>query len=329
MDGRSALPAPTGTLPDVEVRTWQHLVEQAGSEAAARRLVRDGDWRRVLRGAYAPRAEPDSPRLRVAALRAVLPADVAVAGRTALWLLGVDVLGDVLDAVAPRGRHLVPRPDVRARSALLPPAELCEADGLLRVSAARAVVDVARAEPVVEAVVVGDQVLRSGAATYVQVRVALERAQGLRGVAAARRAVALMHSRSESPMETRLRLALLAGGLTGLEVQRDLYGPGGHVGRADLYVDGVVLEFDGRRERLRDDVFVAERRRQTRIAELGLELRRYTASDVYRRTPADLVAEVRRALELAAGRSRTVLTGPDTLRAPRLRPLPTLADLAA
>ena len=112
------------------------------------------------------------------------------------------------------------------------------------VSAARAVVDVARQEALVEA--------------------------------AARVCVQHVEPRSESPMETRLRVKRVVAGLRGLEVQRDLYDEHGHVGRGDLYVDGVVVEFDGRAARLDPAVFVAERRRQVRIAELGLELRRYT-----------------------------------------------------
>lgn len=193
-----------------------------------------------------------------------------------------------------------------------------------RAAPGRAVVDIAREEPLVEAVVVGDVVLRSGAATFDRLLACASRSAGLRGIEAARTVLPHFNGRSESPMETRLRLPLLAGGLTGLRVQHDLYGPGGHAGRGDRYVPGVVLEYDGREARLDRQVFVQERRRQTGIAELALELRRYSAADVYTRSPRELVAEVRRAQELASGRPRRLLTGPDTLRRPRLRPLPTL-----
>lgn len=40
----------------------------------------------------------------------------------------------------------------------------------------------------------------------------------------------------------------------------------GHAGRTDFHLRGVVLEYDGRAERLKKPVFVAERRRQTRMA---------------------------------------------------------------
>ena len=310
----------------MEILTWAELVHRCGGRAAARRCLQDGDWQRVFRDAYVRREVVVDERCRVQALRRVLPQDVAVAGRTALWLLGLDVLGGRLDVLAPRGRHLADRPGLRTRSALLPDSELCVVEGLLVVSAARAVVDVLREEAFTEAVVVGDAVLRSGAATYAQVQESAARASGLRGVQRARAAVPHLNGRSESPMETRLRLHLVAGGLTGLRVQHDVYGEAGHVGRGDLWVEGVVVEYDGLELRRERPVFVRDRRRQTAIAELGVELRRYTSADVYGRSPADLVAEVRRAQGLARGRPWRVLTGPDTLRPPRLRPLPTLAQ---
>lgn len=312
----------------MQVLTWRELVQRAGGQPQARRLVHDGDWVRVVRDAFVPRDVEVDARCRVAALRRVLPSDVAVGGRTALWLLGLDVLHERVEVVVPRGRHLAPRPGVQARSALLPDHELTEVGGLLVVSAARAVVDVARDEPREEAAVVGDLALRAGLTTPALLVAAVHGARGLRGVERARAVLPVLDGRSESPMETRLRLRLVAGGLSGIDVQHDLYGDAGHVGRVDLYVEGVGVEYDGRLARLDRAVFVQERRRQTAIAELGLELRRYTAADVYGRSPRDLAAEVWRAQALAQGRARRVLAGPDTLRRPRLRPLPTLAERA-
>jgi len=99
------------------------------------------------------------------------------------------------------------------------------------------------------------------------------------------------------------------------------------VGRGDLHLDGVVLEYDGRRSRLSRVAFTQERRRQTGIAETALELRRCPAADYYTRPGAAVCAEVMRAVRMAAGRDRSGLrTGPDTLRAPALTPLPTLAE---
>lgn len=316
--------------PAVELLTWSQLVQHAGGRRAAERLLAEGRWWRVLRGVYAPVEMPDDLTTRAAGVRLVAPGGTAASHRTALWLLGLDVLGDRLDLTVRRGRHLLDRASVRVHTAALPEHELVLVDGVLAVSAARAFVDVAREESLVEAAAVGDAVLRSGAATEEQLQLAIEGAAGLRGIAGARLVLPHLEPRSESPMESRFRMRLVLGGVPRPEAQFDVYDENGHAGRTDFHLDGVALEYDGREERLKKDVFVRERRRQTRIAETGLEVRRFTSDDVFVRPSAAVCAEVLRAVTQAAGRDRSRLRcGPDTLRAPRLRPLPTLADRPA
>ena len=322
----------------IDVVSARELVRLTGSRRSARAAVAAGNWWRVVRGAYAARHVPDSPELRARALRLVLPPGVALSHRAALWVLGVDVLArdrhsglDLLDVTTGRGTHLTARRGLRTHSARLTDDELCEVDGLLVVTAPRAFVDVARSETLVEAVAFGDAVLRSGAATPQLLEQALDRSTGLRGVRRARDAVRHLEPRSESLMESRLRMKLLAGGVPPMDVQLDVYDDEGqHVGRGDLHLDGVVIEYDGRRERLERARFTSDRRRQTGFAQLALEVRRFTAPDVYQRSDASVAAEVLRAARQAAGRDRSrVRRGPDTLRAPQLRPLPSLAELAA
>jgi len=321
---------------DLQVLTWAQLVGRAGSTARARHWLADGTWRRVLRNAYAPASLPDSPELRMQALHLVLPAGVALSHWTALWARGVDVLPrdrrtgqELLDVTTTRGLHLERRPGVRTHTAALPDEEVCELDGLLVVSAARAFVDVARSDTLAEAVAFGDAVLRSGAATVPLLAQALERAGGLRGICAARTVLPHLEPRSESLMESRLRMRLVLGGLPRPDAQLDVYDADGHVARVDLHLDGVVLEYDGRESRLRKPVFVQERRRQTRLAELDLEIRRFTSADYYVRPALAVCTDVRRALAMARGRDRSrVLTGPDTLRRPRLTPLATRSEAA-
>lgn len=310
--------------------TWRELVKRLGSKRVANRAVIEGAWWRVLRDAYVEWIHSDTPAVRAAALRKVLPNDVALSGRAGLWILGIDVLAESgdLDVTVPRGRHLERRPGVVPHIAELPDVELCEVNGLLVVSAARAVVDVSRRERLTEAVAIGDAVLRSGAATLGQLELSLERAAGLRGITSARMVPQHLEPRSESLMESRLRMKLVLGGLPRPAAQFDMYDEyGGHAGRGDLHLEGVVLEYDGREARLKRSRFHADRRRRSRIAELGLELREFTGADVYTRTSQAVCAEVLRAIELAKSRDRSRLrSGPDTLPPPRLRPLPTRAS---
>jgi hypothetical protein len=95
-------------------------------------------------------------------------------------------------------------------------------------------------------------------------------------------------------------------------------------------VEGVVLEYDGRKERLEKAKFTGDRSRQNRLAYTGLEIRRFTSYDYYGRPHAAVCADVLRAVALARSRDRTkVLRGPDTLPKPRLSPPRSLAAAAA
>jgi hypothetical protein len=315
-------------MDEIETLTWRELVCRTGSPAAARVAISQGLWWRVVRGAYVACEVADSPSVRLQTLRRVLPPDVAVSHRAALWVLGLDVLDEVVDVTVPRGRHLARRAGLRVHTAALPDDQLCEVSGLLVVSASRAFADVARSESLVEAVAVGDAVLRSGAATREALEEAVEIAGGLRGVAGARLVLPHLEPRSESLMESRVRMTLVLGGVPRPAAQHDLYDDAGHIARADFHLDGLVIEYDGRAQRLDKAAFVADRRRQTRIAEVGCELRRLTSHDYYVRPRAAVCAEVLRAVAQARGRDRSrVRSGPDTLPAPRLTPLPTRADV--
>ena len=311
---------------DIEVWTWLELVRRAGSPGRARGLLRDGAVVRLLRDAYVGSEHAPSTEVRVAALRAVLPPDVAVTGRAALWLLGMDVLGrdPVVDVVAPRGRMVRHRPGVRAWSAAVPDSELVETDGLLVVSAARVVVDAARRGPVHEAVALGDAALRAGVTTPDLLLDSLDRAGGLRGVQRARKVLPLLDGRSESLMESRVRVELVSAGFEP-DVQLDVYDPDGeHVGRADLHVEGVVLEYDGFAVHTDKRAFGRDRWRGNRFGDVGLEVRRFSAADWYDRPRGLLAATVRRAVLVARDRVVTARRGPDTLRAPRRTPPDTL-----
>lgn len=317
---------------EVEVLLWPELVARTGSRSSASRAVLAGRYRRVLHGAYVDAVHDDDAHVRSRCLQRVLPDDVALSGRAALWAVGVDVLPahGILDVTVPRGRHLESQPGLRPWSALLPDDELVDLEGgLTAVSAARAVIDVARREPLVEAVAAADAVLRSGAATLEQLGDAVGRAAGLRGVLAARRVLSHVEPRSESQGESRLRMRLVLGGLPRPEAQVDYYDEDGeHLARADLVLRGAVLEYDGREQRLRKGVFTHDRRRQNVLVDRGVELRRYTGSDVTQASAAQLCASVRSAVSAAGRRpAPRVSRGPDTLRPPRLSPLPTRAQV--
>jgi hypothetical protein len=319
---------------DIEVLRWKELCAVAGTPAKARTLIKDGVYRRVLHDAYVLADVPDDVTTRCAALRLVLPPDVVLCGWSALWVCGLDVLPrdrdkvDLLDVVVPRSRHLERRPGMRPHSALVPDEEICELNGLVIVTGSRAFVDVVRYEGLVEGVACGDAALRAGLTTLDRVEESVDRAGGLRWVTRAREAIPHLEPRSESLMESRLRVGFVLEGGPRLAAQVDLYDENDvHYGRADLFKDGVAVEYDGRAERLEKAKFVTDRTRGNNISDLEVEVRRFTSEDMFKRTPRERLAVLRRALEIAARRSRPRLRfGRDTLRSPRMRPLPTKAD---
>jgi hypothetical protein len=115
------------------------------------------------------------------------------------------------------------------------------------------------------------------------------------GVARARQAAEWAEPKSESPMETRLRMVLVLAGLPRPEAQVSLNDSGGSfLGRPDLYYPDarLAIEFDGANHR---DRLAEDNRRQNRLQQAGITLLRYTTPDIHDR-PHAIVADVRAAL---------------------------------
>jgi very-short-patch-repair endonuclease len=186
--------------------------------------------------------------------------------------------------------RITQRAGLTIRRCRLEPYEIVQRLGFRVTSPVRTVVDVASRSDLVEAVVILDAALHKRLIRIEQIK---PRA-GERGVRTLRRAIELAEPATESPMETRLRMVLVLGGLPRPEVQARLRVASGVIGRADLYYPGprVVIEYDGATHR---DSVAADNRRQNRLVEAGYRVLRFTAADVFGQAPA-VVATVRQAL---------------------------------
>ena len=147
----------------------------------------------------------------------------------------------------------------------------------------------------VEAVVVADMALRMRLTTAAALSQSVDKSSGAQGVRKLRKVMELAEPAAESPMETRLRMLLVLGGLPRPEAQvviRD----GWHrfVGRPDLYYreQRLGIEYDGGIHR---DKLAEDDRRQNRLLEAGVRLLRFTAGDVFN-TPDVVLSQVRNAL---------------------------------
>jgi very-short-patch-repair endonuclease len=156
------------------------------------------------------------------------------------------------------------------------------------------VVDLASRNPLTEAVVATDLALRARLVSIAKLLAYIVSHPRAKGIARLRRVVELAEPKTESAMETRLRMLLVLAGLPRPEVQVSIRDGEGRLLRPDLlYRDKrLAIEFDGGNHR---DRLVDDDRRQNRLINAGFRLLRFTAADVYR-TPELVVIQVRRGL---------------------------------
>ncbi|MGR6318451.1 hypothetical protein Q2K19_00545 [Micromonospora soli] len=237
--------------------------------------LRSTAWRPLFRDVYADASLPVSHRTRcAAAVRWLLPAGAAIAGRSAAALYGVgrvaadepvDVLMPKAMVVAPKATipgeptsraEPAPSASVAAASTAEPPvvttarrgpaaglrvhrAEVDQGDivhrlGLPITSPARTCWDLARWLDIVEAVVLIDALLARRFTDLATLRDYALARAGRRGWRALLRAVDLADPGAESPQESRTRVRLVLAGLPRPKTQWVVSAQGRFVARLDL-----------------------------------------------------------------------------------------------
>lgn len=260
-----------------------------------RRARRAGDLRPIDLGAYLRPGDPrlSDPiarhRLRVAAAvprfaagNVVSHASAAVLHGLPLWQVPLAVVHATRSRRNGAGRtgrlHVHPAP--------LDPAEVTTVDGVLVTTAARTVVDLARTVGFAPAVVVADAALHDRLVTDDELSTAVERIAGWPGAPAARRVVAFADGRSESPGESRSRVALARAGLAADDLQHEVCDGDGKLLRVDFwwFDPDRAGEFDGRVKYGRllrpgqdpGDAVFAEKLREDAIRATGVRVVRWT-----------------------------------------------------
>lgn len=270
----------------------------ARANGVSRRSLQKRSYRRLAQGIYLPADVELGPSVWLAAAALLMPTGSAVSGLWAAWAWGVDLLPGgprAVEITIPRGRSVIRPSGIRVRKALLPPSDVVTLDGLRVTSEMRTAFDLARHGSRDDAVIALDALLYARLISRAGLRRYLKARPGWRGVRSAAAHLDLAEDRAESPMETRLRLVLLDGGLPPPLVNESVCDEHGRfIARPDLRIERVIIEFDGAvhrsAERHREDVG-----RQNALIQAGYIVLRYTATDVYVR-PAAIVAEVRAAL---------------------------------
>lgn len=223
------------------------------------RLVELGLVRRLLRGVYVASQADDSLRLRVAALRLVVPPGAVVTDRTAGWLHGAEMIlapGDHLVvppvSVFHRGRGCRVRTDlVASGQRMMPDEHVMEIDGLLVTTPLRTACDLGRLLKRGPALAALDAMLRLRVFGEDELLAAAAGYRGYRWVRQLRALAPLADRRAESPPESILRLRWLdCPGLPRPEPQRPVPAPADVEGGryfVDLGIDELKfgVEYDG------------------------------------------------------------------------------------
>jgi predicted transcriptional regulator of viral defense system len=296
------------------VVTLEQIAAAGVSADRVRRLVERGGLVNIRRGVYAPARlvsaatadEPAAYALRVAGVLAASGGHAVASHQSAAVLHGIDLIGrrpsdPVTVTRAPQGRGSRSWRDIQVHSAALPPHHLVTTSGIAVTSAARTVVDLARAQPFAAGVVAADSALRSKKATMAEINAVIADCVRWPGVKGARRVAAFCDGRSESALESIGRAVFHEYELPPPDLQvvvgcDDL----GVVGRADyLWPEyATIAEADGAFKYAGQGRAVGQLNRDTRLRDAGFEVVHFTWPEITV-TPWQVVDRIRAAFRRA------------------------------
>jgi hypothetical protein len=269
--------------------------------AVTRRQLQSGLFRRVLQNVYAdPRLPLDHELLcRGAAL--VMPADAALAGRSAATWFGAPFAGahDAVTVVVPSASPWRGPRGVRVHRTDLALGEAVSVEDAIRVTGPlRTAWDVATLERTADAVATLDGMVRSGAVDAAALSSLCDRATGRWRAQRAQRALSLVDGRAQSPPESWVRVACHLAGLPPPVPQFAVVEDGEFLGAVDLAWPEVKLmveyegayHFDGV-QIAKDDV------RYARLMAAGWRVIRLSSADL--RDMDGVVARIKAALTVA------------------------------
>jgi hypothetical protein len=264
------------------------------------RLRRRGQLVTLRRGAYS-RDRPDdltteqAHRELIMATVPQLEDGAVVSHASAAVMHGLPTWTSAIDRVhvtrnrSGGGRR---RSIVHVNGAPLRSEDLAVIDGVPVTSLVRTVLDLARSQPMDQAVAAGDRALAVGL-DAVELQRRLLAMEHWPGVRRARRTVQFLDGRSESAGESVSRVKFVEQGVPPPDLQREIFGPDGQlVARVDFLWDEekTVGEFDGKIKYGRllkpgessEKVIFEEKVREDALRDMGWQVVRWLWRDLYR-----------------------------------------------
>jgi hypothetical protein len=260
-----------------------------GRDAVDRRLVtrhmlRGPSWRQLLPDVYVAADTDLDHCVWCAAVALTLRGTGAIDRYSAAYLHGVDLLPPdaPVSVTVPKPTHRWRHPRVRTFRTILEPDEFVGLDGIPVTTALRTAFDLGRQPDLMAAVIALDALSHRHLVTVAELAEYGHPRRQLRGARTLLRRLPLVEPRSESPMESRLRLLIVLAGLPVPVAQFEVRGPGNRfAGRVDLAWPElrVAVEYDG--DHHRDQIqFRRDVARLNALREAGWTVLRFTAPDL-------------------------------------------------
>jgi very-short-patch-repair endonuclease len=271
-----------------------------------RRQLAGGTWNRLFPDVYAWSGLRLDHRVRCDAASLYLGKRGAVSGLSAAYLWGVDVMPRDAPVEVTVPTRLRAPAGMRVVTGPLPAEDLASWAGIPLTTPVRTAFDVARRLRLVEAVVAIDAMLAARQISRASLVAMAEERERWPFVKQLKSVLQLSDAGAESPMESRLRLLMVLGGLPRPVTQFTVRTRGGvFVARLDLAypAERLGIEYEGDHHRGRG-VFQEDLRRQNALRACGWSLLRFAAADIYG-DPGRVVTAVRAQL----GRARTARRG--------------------
>lgn len=263
--------------------------------ALSRDVLTGARYRRLFRDIYVPAALPVDLALRSRAAALLVGPDGALAGFSAAELLGASCgpASAPAEVSCPRPRRSVP--GLLVHRGRLDPDEIVLRAGTRLTTPARTAYDLARRLDLREAVAAVDTLAHRCSVALDELRELRSRHLGTPGNRRVEPVLRLVDPRSESPMESRIRVPLVLAGMPP-EVQFPVLA-GGRRFRLDLAYPTVRLgvEYDGGHHRTAEQAR-RDLEREAMLAAVGWKIIRFDARIVLTR-PQLIVADTR--IELA------------------------------
>jgi very-short-patch-repair endonuclease len=261
------------------------------------KMLRGPRFVRLFPDTYVRRGadEPDLGLRSLAAYRYVEGRGV-LSGFSAAVLLGADCASEDTPAeVTVPGGGQRENPGLHVHRSALGADEVRPCRGVLVTTPQRTAYDLGRRPGLVDAVVAIDALANACRFDPAEALEPAQRRPGARGSRDLRRAVALADRRAGSPMETRLRLILVLGGLPKPELQFPVQD---EVRRRAVWLDlaypeqRIGIEYEGA-DHTRPERVLLDAGRYTRLVDAGWRIFRFTKYQVYAE-PDEIVATIER-----------------------------------